>query len=75
MPRLLYYLPHTLTHSRQVHNAFVCHSRTQQNGGCWLRTCNEREEEEREKNRKTLVENLCKAQRKAAAGALEFKIS
>lgn len=34
-----------------------------------------REEEEREKNRKTLVENLCKAQRKAAAAALEFKIS
>lgn len=27
------------------------------------------------KNRKTLVENLCKAQRKAAAAALEFKIS
>lgn len=32
------------------------------------------EEREREKNRKTLVENLCKAQGKAAA-ALEFKIS
>lgn len=29
----------------------------------------------REKNRKTLVGNLCKAQRKAAAAALEFKIS